>query len=188
MKNVKSSKMLVSKFVPELEKENRLVRRASNIATLFLELMPKFEGKAVSVRALRLELLRRLDISPTNLVGDLRAHGDAYGKSGLGLETIVVGGQKYVEFSLVNQVRCIRYLLGQGRKVGALVHKQLVETVDDILPGDDVILSSLNGIEEDVLSDWELDFRTNVIRKGHLSEKQREKALEIMSEKGALIV
>lgn len=127
-------------LVPRIAKEDgklRMTARASNIATWFIYNFPEHAGKLINVRLIREEILDGLKLVVADVSGDLKAHGHAWGngKQGLGLDNEEVNGERYIVMSLINMVRCSRYLLGKGRKVGALSLLNASPVIDTVVLG-----------------------------------------------------
>lgn len=128
-------------LVPQIAKEDgalRMTARASNIATWVIYNFPEYAGKLVNVRLIRKEILNGLKINVSDAIGDMKAHGHAWGngKQGLGLDSKEINGERYIVMSLVNLTRCSRYLLGKGRKVSALTRLIDSEIVDGVTIAD----------------------------------------------------
>jgi len=125
-------------LVPQIAKEDgslRMTARASNVATWFIYHFPEHAGELINVKLIRKEIVENLKTLVLDQAGDLKAHGHAWGKGkqGLGLDSETVSGERYVVMSLINMTRCSRYLLGKGRKVGALTKIQSSEVIDIIV-------------------------------------------------------
>ena len=177
-------RMLVSKYVSEDRDKNRRVARACNIATYIKENFAKLEGSSIAPKAIRKSI--RFKIDPTSryvadnrtkkeIEGDNRAHGDAWGKSGLKLSTVGTNGSKKIEFSLPNLKRSVSYLLGQGPKVGALELK--TDKVDsNCLEETNDLIDRAMKIPTEKLKEWERIFVLSLNkkwRKKGLSDKQK---------------
>jgi len=170
-----ASKMLVSEYVAE-DGDNRRMARACNIATYFIGNYD--EGGHISVKELRREICQILDVAPPS-TGDLKAHGDAWGASGLRLDFDEFDGQKQIEFSLPNLKRCASYLLGKGPKISALkLIRRLLTNVELINVA--IVLSQNN------MTNWEKKFIRDMNclwRSKVLSSSQRAKLMQIIDER-----
>jgi hypothetical protein len=183
--------MLVSKYISEKLDEKRRIARACNIATYIKENYAKLEGESISAKEIRKQIRFKLDPalrfavdsrSEEEINGDHRAHGDAWGKSGLKLSFVNQNGVKKIEFSLPNLKLCASYLLGKGPKVGAI--KLKASAKNNIV--DDKLISQAVKVDVDKLTDWEKVFVRSLDEKWRgrgLSNRQRNRLVKIIKER-----
>lgn len=168
------SRLLISNYVSEARDENRRTARACNIAKYLIDNFSTNAGKRISIKELRNGIPNEFKDESLNPKGDLKAHGDAV--NALNLGKLTKNKETFVDFSLPNLKRCTSWILGQGRKVGAI---QLVrdeeETKDPLIRDDDLIDLGME-IPVDQLTEWELIFTRSLNkswRERGLSTKQR---------------
>ena len=189
-------KLLVSNFIKE-DGDNRRLARQANIATMFNLMFSKHIGEVINAKVFRnmiLENLKERGFSSEvfDINGDFRAHGDAYGKSGLNLDITKIGRDRYILFSLPNIIRCTRFLLGNGgRTTGSLYLKRL-DLENEIIGRNDVKLEDLNDFElVDLLIEvpnktgWEQNFANDIDKKfrNHITPGRKAKIIQIISER-----
>ena len=136
--------MLVSKFVSEIRSDKRRVARACNIAKWITENYSKYAGLFISVEQLRSSISSDHKDTTLDPLGDRRAHGDALYELGVSRKT--VDGVTYVDISLPNLKRCASFLLGQGRRVGALSLVRDFKAVEIDARQDLSIIDNVSGV------------------------------------------
>lgn len=182
-----ASRMLVSKYVKE-DGNNRLIKRASNIATWFLDNYGKFQGSLISSKEIRTQIHGRLGTytgqcwlpgfgGPTP--GDLKAHGQAI--KVLNLNSDLKNKEKHVDMSLINAKRCASFLLGKGKIAKSLYLKK---TKAENMADNDLIDLALT-LDQKRLDKWESNFINSLDRsfRNGLSSSQRQKLMKTINDR-----
>ena len=182
-----ASRMLVSKYIKE-DGKDRLIKRASNIATWFLENYGTLQGSLVSSKEIRTQIHARLGTytgqnwlpganGPTS--GDLKAHGQAI--KVLNLNSDLRNKEKHVDMSLINNKRCASFLLGKGKIAKSLYLKKM--KTKDIT--DNELIDLALTLDQKRLDVWESNFVSSLdrrYRKG-LSGSQRQKLMKTINDR-----
>ena len=171
------SRLLVSSYVSEDRSDERNTARACNIAKYIIDNFGSNAGKRINIKDLRKNIPGDVKDTSLNPIGDLKAHGNAVNVLNLG--KLTRGKDTYVDFSLPNLKRCTSWILGQGRKVGAI---QLIRDSDEpadengeVPPGDNELIDCAIAMPQGKLTDWERNFVRSLDKKWRngLTRKQR---------------
>ena len=175
------SRMLVPNYVSEDQEYG--LRRNARICNIAKYLLDNFKlGKRINSHKLRSYIPNQFKDVTLNYVGDLKAHGDAVATLDLG--RLGKNGGTLIDYSLPNLIRCARWILGEGKKVGAvMVLKDQI--VEDQTAVDNQLIDEAVNIPIDRLSNWEKDFVYSLHRKWRdgLTVCQRDRLNKIILER-----
>jgi len=176
------SRMLVPNYVTEDQGEGlRRNARACNIAKYLLD---NFKlGKRINSHKLRSYIPNQYKDQTLDPTGDLKAHGDAV--AALDLGRLGKNGSTLIDYSLPNLIRCARWVLGEGKKVGAvMVLKDQIAKDQTAL--DNKLIDEAINIPANRFTNWESDFVTSLDRKWRvkgLTTRQRARLNKILIER-----